>query len=250
MLTVQHVIDIILEARMHALQYVPGATLMQAGPIICIHYETPLYWETDAFLVSEAVDPDTVLATVQAYRPGPHLLAIYTSAPEQLCARWAIRGYKTVAAEPTEAVMRLPLTQVPQSGWPYPVQVVQTTADVACYNAEPDGERMAPEQLHDPLVRHYYIALDGRVVCQGQAFTSSGRAVYVGGMFTQEAYRRRGLATALMQRIHTDAATTGIADSILVALPMGVPLYQRLGYVPVLYVQKFVPNDWRAEASI
>ena len=58
------------------------------------------------------------------------------------------------------------------------------------------------------------------------------------------ANRRRSVATALMNRLHVDAAESGAGQSVVMASPMGVPLYTKLGYAVVAFIQKFVPEDW------
>ena len=56
-------------------------------------------------------------------------------------------------------------------------------------------------------------------------------SAFIDDVETEEAYRRRGFAQTLMQRMVRDAAAAGAMESILSASPMGRPLYQKLGYV-------------------
>ncbi len=217
--------------------------MLDVGPLKCLHYDKPIYWETDAFMAI-GVEPNEVIAAVQAYQPGPHLLGVYTLEPESVIAMYTLLGYKTVPTEPMEVVMAKSLKSLKLLPLSYPVRRVETLADVDLFNAELGHERMHPDHLQDPMLSYYYVPLDGKAVCQGRTFSPSSAAIHVAGLFTHPDYRRRGLATALMNRIHADAADAGAFDSVLVAMPMGISLYKRLGYEVLTYVHKFVPKDW------
>lgn len=60
-------------------------------------------------------------------------------------------------------------------------------------------------------------------------------------METLPAFRRRGLASFLLKRIHRDAAQQDAAQSILCSTPMGLPLYLSAGHSVLAQVQAFVP---------
>jgi GNAT superfamily N-acetyltransferase len=111
-----------------------------------------------------------------------------------------------------------------------------------------DGHgQMKAKERDDPALRHYFVELDGLCVCYAKAIFPLTTAVVIEPLGTREGYRRRGIATALMNRLHADAAGYGVERSVVCASTTGVPFYPTLGYEVVAYVQKFVPQNWNAD---
>jgi predicted GNAT family acetyltransferase len=65
--------------------------------------------------------------------------------------------------------------------------------------------------------------------------------VYICGVQTLPEYRRRGLARALLLRIHADALLGGAQACLLSSTEMGFPLYESLGYRVVATRQAWKP---------
>jgi len=84
--------------------------------------------------------------------------------------------------------------------------------------------------LLDVVHWHYILKHHDRQVAKGAWLLTPERSAYIDDVETEEPYRRRGFAQALMQRMLSDAAEAGATDSILSASPIGRPLYQKLGY--------------------
>jgi GNAT superfamily N-acetyltransferase len=241
--------EIVSAANTRILKYVPGARTMTVGPLYCIHYERPLWWETDAFQVID-VEPDEVLEHIRAYRPGPHLIAVITIEPDAVIAPHAALGYKTVPNEPVETVMARRFDAFSAAAESrFPVQQVRSENQRQFYNSVIDVDdphcQIRPEELADPEIRYYYVEQDGRCVCNARAILPELRALNIEPLSTHPDYRRRGIATALMNRIHTDAAQLGAGQSVIVASQMGIALYSTLGYRVVCYIQKLVPMNWK-----
>ncbi|SDB50912.1 Ribosomal protein S18 acetylase RimI [Ruminococcaceae bacterium FB2012] len=59
----------------------------------------------------------------------------------------------------------------------------------------------------------------------------SGKAAYIMNMYTEPAYRRRGIASALLERIVGECRSRGIEKITLEATDMGRPLYEKHGFV-------------------
>ncbi len=234
-------------ANEHILSYVSGTRISQVGPLLCIHYDKPLWWETDAFQALD-IEPHEVVASVQAYHPGAHLIAVVTDDPEGVIAPYAALDYKTVPNEPMEIVMTRDFKAFQPAEERHLVHYVETEHQRSFYNSvidadEPHGQ-LKPEQLEDPKLRHYYIEQDGQCVCTARAILPGYAAVNIEPLCTHASYRRQGMATSLMNRIHADAAKLGAEQSVIVATAMGQVLYSTLGYVTVAYIQKFVSQGW------
>lgn len=61
----------------------------------------------------------------------------------------------------------------------------------------------------------------------------TGENAYIMNMYTSPAYRNRGIATHLLQQLVSDARALGISRITLDATPMGRPLYERFGFIPM-----------------
>jgi len=239
--------EVVAAATSRTLKYVPGARAMTVGPLRCIHYERPLWWETDAFEAIE-IEPQEALKHIRAYGPGPHLIAVVTTDPDAPIAPYAVLGYKTTPSEPVETVMARDFAGfTPAAESRYPVELVQTEAQRQFYNSvidadDPHGQARM-EELSDSEIRYYYVEQDNRCVCTAKAILPHRCALNIEPLGTHPDYRRRGIATALMNRIHADAVELGATQSVIVATPMGKALYSTLGYQVVCYIQKFVSEN-------
>ena len=62
----------------------------------------------------------------------------------------------------------------------------------------------------------------------------SGRCAYIMNMYVRPDYRRRGIATAILDLLVTDARERGAGRIALEATEAGRPLYEKYGFVPAL----------------
>lgn len=96
---------------------------------------------------------------------------------------------------------------------------------------QPDrlAEVFTERLLEDGRWRGYVGYADGRPVASSQLMLSDGSAgiYYVG---TLEAYRRRGYGEALTWHAVREAARAGCDSVSLQASPMGLPIYERMGF--------------------
>jgi GNAT superfamily N-acetyltransferase len=99
-----------------------------------------------------------------------------------------------------------------------------------------------PEHFSDPTIRHYLAYVGGEVAGCATLLLHDGIAG-VWNVGTLRPFRRQGLASALLARALEDAANDGCPDSVLVASPMGRPLYEELGYVYVGSTYHYGPID-------
>jgi predicted GNAT family acetyltransferase len=98
-------------------------------------------------------------------------------------------------------------------------------------------------QLQNDAIRHYLGYLDDAPVVVGTGVLAEG-IVSVWNVATRDVFRRRGMATALMEHLLRDAWEDGCDSSLLYSSPMAYPMYQKLGYE--LYTQRrcFLPPEW------
>lgn len=87
---------------------------------------------------------------------------------------------------------------------------------------------------------------DGRPVTTGLGFRT-GRTIGVYNIATVPSARRRGYGAAMTERIAADGAAAGCDVAILQASPMGLPIYERLGYRTVVEYDAWIDPEPPAE---
>jgi GNAT superfamily N-acetyltransferase len=85
---------------------------------------------------------------------------------------------------------------------------------------------------------------DGEPVSSGLGIRI-GRTIGVYNIATVERARRRGYGAAMTSRVVADGAAAGCDVAILQASPMGLPVYERLGFRTVLEY-----NGWVEPSSL
>ncbi len=204
------------EAKRLLFQDTPDFRLLDAGPLKCFH-KHPNWPEVDAFYALD-VSPAEAVAAIRDYQPNArHMLTVFTSAPEAL----------------TDAYQELGYAMLPNN------QPFMIKSPLAMQSAD---EQVAVQVRQTPTTTDYWIEADGQPVCWGKSIATSKHAIYVLGMETLPAFRRRRFATAVLQRIHADAAQNGATQSVLCSTPSGFPLYLSAGYSVLAQMQAFGPK--------
>lgn len=191
--------------------------ILDVGPLKCFH-QHPGWPEVDAFYAID-VDPADAVAAIGRYKPHSiHMLTVFTSAPEAETGAYRDLGYDPVLDAQPFMTRRL--------------------ADV------PDGcpGHAIVHMVRTATTTDYRIEADGQSVSRGTSVRTSMKAIYVGGMETLPAYRRRGLAATILKRMHADAAALGATRSVLCSSRMRLPLYQAAGYAVLAHMQAYIPR--------
>lgn len=227
----------------HTSRYTASMSIGMVGPLRHVHYDKPL-WEITDYFQAIRVPPEEVVRTIKDFNPGPYHLGVITTDPEAAIAAYAPLGYKPArwAAEP---VMVRSLAGFVLEEPRFLVQQAEDEAQRVLFNSVIDADdphgQMGPQELHDAHIRFYLVEQDNKCVCNGKAIQPFPAAVVIEPLRTHEDYRRRGIASALMGRVHADAAQGGATRSVIMASPMGEKLYAALGYEVVGYHQSFLP---------
>jgi GNAT superfamily N-acetyltransferase len=101
---------------------------------------------------------------------------------------------------------------------------------------------MGPALTAHPDVAIYVGYVDGRPVSTGLGFRTD-RTIGVYNIATVPDARRRGYGAAMTERIAADGAAAGCDVAILQASPMGLPIYERLGYRTVVEYMAWVDPE-------
>lgn len=103
---------------------------------------------------------------------------------------------------------------------------------------------LADKTLEASHVSHYLGRLDDMPVATATVVLD-GSLAGIWNVGTLADYSRRGIGMQMMYHALRDARTLGHLESMLLASPEGLPLYQRLGYTTVGTVKTFVPARHR-----
>ena len=213
--TLSEAVAVYFEAKKVQLQEMPECRLLDVGPLKCIHNH-PRWPEVDGFYALD-VTPAEVIKIVQRYRPdAKHMITVFTSSPDSLKEAYLELGYRLLP-------------------WAQPF-MVKPLSELFGFDA-PDGVQVR----HTSATRDYWIEKGGQPVCRATSILTSAKAIYVSGMETLPAYRRRGLASKVLHHIHHDALAGGAEQSVLCSTPLGLPLYLTAGYSLLASMQAFVP---------
>ena len=112
-------------------------------------------------------------------------------------------------------------------------------AETANQSLAREGERIHLETLRDAHIHSFYATVDGEAAGWVQLVTVSSGSGYIHQLYVLKAYRRRRLGTALVQCAQRQALALGLKRMVLIPSEMGLPLYRRLGYHPLLYFSVF-----------
>jgi GNAT superfamily N-acetyltransferase len=96
-----------------------------------------------------------------------------------------------------------------------------------------------PEHFENEAVRQY-VAMDGQRIIGWVRSVEAGGSRWCSNMHVVPAYRRRGIARAMMARMLKDDRQAGAEANVLTASHVGAKLYPVVGYehLATLYVYK------------
>jgi GNAT superfamily N-acetyltransferase len=223
----------------------PNTTLSRLGPLKHIRFDRPLGTPplNDEFFAFR-LEPDEVVKLIQARYPNlPHWLTVLDSASAESQAAYEAHGYALRALEylMVRSLNKPPFTNgAPTTTNHVLVRRVETAGEADWFNAAKGSETVSEAKLLDPSINFYYIEIGEYIVARGRAILVDGRFVVIDDVFTHPDYRRRGLATALMVQMLTDALQAGARQSVLAASQAGRQLYQKLGYQDVAPLLVFI----------
>jgi GNAT superfamily N-acetyltransferase len=226
-----HPVEIVEVGPLRALRDVPGR---KSGP------------RTEEIIAPPGSSPEDVVTRIRDYQPrGRYLLDVSYAADETADGAndfYKRHGYRRMRTEP---LMALALEEgLPARTPRHDVQRVETQAQADAVAKAARAKQIHPEHLSDsaPAVRVYYVEKDGRIVAWARTVTRQRDVSYLAGMFTDAAYRRQGIATALLQTVSDDHALAGASYNILLASRLGSLLYTSFGYKQIGSLVMYAPK--------
>ena len=190
-------------------------------------------------------DPVVVIARINSYpkKPGDkYVLNIFHAEPTNLDlkAQYLDLGYEFIE---TAMIMGLPLPVKTPRGWTH-VHKIDSLEEIEFANQglSLGGEHIPPRTLGDPHIINFYAQLEHRGVGWTQLVTAYAGVGYINQLYTLPIYRRRGIGTRMLRRVHQEANHLGLHHMVLLASEMGMSLFRRAGYQPLAYLSVFRPR--------
>ena len=153
-------------------------------------------------------------------------------------------GYKALGYRlgATEALMAHRLRRIPHCDAPAAVERVRTTK-LADELAKAAGTRqiLSEHLTHDTIIRQYVASIDGKLVGWVRSIVV-GDATWCSNMYVKPAFRRRGIARAMLCRTLRDDRKYGAKTAVLLASHAGAKLYPVVGYEQIGTLLLFTPS--------
>lgn len=200
---------------------------------------------TEEIIVFPSSEPYEVVSQIRDYAPqGRFFLDVFQTedeSMEEINDAYKQQGYRRLRTEP---LMALTLQHRPQAQTPHTVQRVETQAQADAVAKAARHQLIKPQHLIEepPVVRVYYVEKDGKVVAWTHSIRQHEAGSYLAGMYTAEAYRRQGMASALLARMAADESRAGVKHSVLLASRAGSLLYTHFGYTQIGLLHMLAPK--------
>lgn len=203
---------------------------------------------TDMQMEFLAYDPDPVVvaAKVNSYPKKPDDKFVINTFHDQPNDSGLKREYETLGYEfiETAMILGLPLPVKTPRGWTH-VHKVESPDQIEFVNRGlADGNEHIPATVQgDAHIINFYAELEHRAVGWAQLVTVYEGIGYINQLYTLPVFRKRGIGTRILRRIHQEANHLGLRHMVLLASEMGMSLYRQAGYEPLAYLSVFRPHS-------
>ena len=135
-------------------------------------------------------------------------------------------GYRLGGTEP---FMIHRLRRIPRVTSPAVIRRVRTAALADRLAKAARGRQILPEHLGDDAPQRQYVAMAGDAIVGWVGSIAVGDATWCQNMYVAPAYRRRGIARAMLCRLLRDDRAAGTVLAVLLASHTGAKLYASVG---------------------
>ena len=223
-----------------------GTTYTDLGAVGVSHYgkaKVGASFQIEFLALSD--QPEAVAQAIHAYptRPGEeYVLDVFHARfdPGILIDQYAALGFDYRSTRTIQG-RGLPVPARDQLVATYKIQNSEQVARVNPRLAA-DGETIYPQTVADPCIHNYAAEVNGQVAGWAQLVTVQPLVAYLHQLYTLVAYRRRGVAAALLDQVHTEAWKMGCQHVVLIPSTMAMALYANYAYRPLLYFSVFKPE--------
>lgn len=154
-------------------------------------------------------------------------------------------GYRLLTTEPlfVHSLRRIPRVSATQRDAAPAVVYQVDSLELAERFAKANRSRpMTPAQLERHAPFRQYVAIADEAIVGWVRSVRVGASAWVANMQVEEAFRRRGIASAMLERLLREDRYDGVGQSVLLASRSGALLYPQLGYKRIGAVLIFAPR--------
>lgn len=190
--------------------------------------------------------PSHVKTHIMAYllnNPEEHVVNIFSDKLNQLIPAYRDHGYLHAWSN-ILMVKKLHVNEKNNLPRDVEIKLITTIQGVSMANTiEPDYP-CSTNGLDDPAIHNLMAFYKGEVCAKAQVITLPGKYAYVADIFTHPDFRRRGISTTLLQKMHQIAITAGNSLSVLVPSKMTheIDLFQKFSYQKLIEIALLVPE--------
>lgn len=225
------------------LQRAFGSRLEPAGLARFLRFGKPSGKITGEFFVENAAPQEAAEAARQAAVGAQYWLTVFTQDLGSAQRAYTALGYER---SDSEYLMGRALPAGKTFTPDERVKLVSSPAEIEKINRTYGNTLFHPDQLQDRDLLFAWAEKDERAVAWGSAhinrrtFPDRPPTAYIASMYTLPGYRRRGLAEGVLSTLLAASMEAGARASVLVSSQLGHPLYLKLGFRDLLYLQVFI----------
>lgn len=185
------------------------------------------------FFAVEA-EPSAVLEAIRAYpiQPDETYVLNVAHADETPDTTYANLGYQYQRTYPLYGIESPPALDVPKIA----VFEVKRPAQAMYVNeTHLQHEPMPVHIVGHPAIRQFFAKIEGQAVGWIQVIQAVPNIAYINNLYTLPDFRRRGVAGALLNRVHQVGVENGVTRILLIPSEMAKHFYATHGYQPLLY---------------
>ena len=112
-------------------------------------------------------------------------------------------------------------------------RIIELRASIEEFFPNPNAREIFLQSLKSGTGRTYYVEKDGKMAASASTAAENSQSAMIVGVCTHKDYRRKGLATAVMQKLFKDVMDEGKLLCLFYDNPEAGRIYKRLGFVDI-----------------
>ncbi|MBT2681042.1 GNAT family N-acetyltransferase [Bacillus sp. ISL-35] len=112
-------------------------------------------------------------------------------------------------------------------------RIIELRASIEEFFPNPNAREIFLQSLESGTGRTYYIEIDGKMAASASTAAENSRSAMIVGVCTHKEYRRKGLASAVMQKLFKDVMDEGKLLCLFYDNPEAGRIYKRLGFTDI-----------------
>lgn len=108
--------------------------------------------------------------------------------------------------------------------------IIDLRSTIEEFAPNPNARKMLEQAIETGTGRTYYLEVDGMMVASASTAAENSLSAMIVGVCTHKDYRKKGLATAVMQKLFRDVMNEGKILCLFYDNPEAGSIYKRLGF--------------------